>query len=122
MKGHRHGTVVSLSLAAISLATSITVSGPVLAQGQRAQQGAAASAAASTALINGQVMKIDQSAGDITLRHGPIKKLGMDRGMTMVFKAQDPAMLKAVKAGDRVKFDAEDVNGEYIVTKIEKAK
>ena len=74
------------------------------------------------ALINGQVMKVDQSAGDITLRHGPIKKLGMGRGMTMVFKAQDPAMLKAVKAGDRVKFDAEDVNGEYIVTKIEKAK
>jgi hypothetical protein len=31
-------------------------------------------------------------------------------------------MLKAVKAGDRVKFDAEDVKGEYIVTKIEKAK
>jgi Cu/Ag efflux protein CusF len=122
MKGHRHETVVSLSLAAISLATSVAVSAPVLAQDQRAQQGAAAPAAASTALINGQVMKIDQSAGDITLRHGPIKKLGMDRGMTMVFKAQDPAMLKAVKAGDRVKFDAEDVNGEYIVTKIEKAK
>jgi Cu/Ag efflux protein CusF len=106
------------------LATSVAVSARVLAQDQHAQQHGAATptAAASTALINGQVMKIDQSAGDITLRHGPIKKLGMDRGMTMVFKAQDPAMLKAVKAGDRVKFDAEDVNGEYIVTKIEKAK
>ena len=122
MKGHRHGTVVSLSLVAMSLVTTVAVSAPVLAQDQRVQQGAAAPAAASTALINGQVMKIDQLAGDITLRHGPIKKLGMDRGMTMVFKAQDPAMLKAVKAGDRVKFDAEDVNGEYIVTKIEKAK
>ena len=122
MKGHRHGTVVSLSLVAMSLVTTVAVSAPVLAQDQRVQQGAAAPAAASTALINGQVMKIDQSAGDITLRHGPIKKLGMDRGMTMVFKAKDPAMLKAVKAGDRVKFDAEDVNGEYIVTKIEKAK
>ena len=122
MKGHRRGAVVTLSFAAISLATSITVSAPVLAQ-EHAQHGAAAPAAAApAALINGQVMKIDQSAGDITLRHGPIKKLGMDRGMTMVFKAQDPAMLKAVKAGDRVKFDAEDVNGEYIVTKIEKAK
>jgi Cu(I)/Ag(I) efflux system protein CusF len=39
-----------------------------------------------------------------------------------VFKAQDPAMLKTVKAGDKVKFDADDVNGQYIVTKIEKAK
>ena len=122
MKGHRRGAVVTLSFAAISLATSITVSAPALAQ-EHAQHGAAAPAAvAPAALINGQVMKIDQSAGDITLRHGPIKKLGMDRGMTMVFKAQDPAMLKAVKAGDRVKFDAEDLNGEYIVTKIEKTK
>jgi len=121
MKGYRLGAVVS-SLAAISLATSVAVSMPVLAQDKHAQHGAAAPAAAApTALINGQVMKVDQSAGDITLRHRP-KKLGMDRGMTMVFKAQDPAMLKAVKAGDRVKSDAEDVNGQYIVTKIEKAK
>jgi Cu/Ag efflux protein CusF len=37
----------------------------------------------------GQVTKIDESAGKITLRHGPIKKLKMDEGMTMVFKAQD---------------------------------
>ena len=121
MKGYRLGAVVS-SLAA-TLATSVAVSTPVLAQDKHAQHGAAAPAAAApTALINGQVMKVDQSAGDIALRHGPIKKLGMDRGMTMVFKAQDPAMLKAVKAGDRVKFDADDANGEYIVTKIEKAK
>jgi Cu/Ag efflux protein CusF len=32
------------------------------------------------------------------------------------------AMLKAVKADDKVKFDAEDVNGQSIVTQIEKAK
>src|SRR6516164_8204817 len=123
MKRHRYGTVVSLSLAAISLATSVAVSVPGLAQDEHAQHGANTQAAAApSALINGQVMKVDQSASDITLRHGPIKKLGMDRGMTMVFKAQDPAMLKAVKAGDRVKFDADDANGEYIVTKIEEAK
>ena len=73
-------------------------------------------------LINGRVTRVDQSAGKITIRHGPIKKLGMDHGMTMVFSAQDAAMLKGVKAGDRVKFDAEDVNGDYIVKRIEKAK
>jgi Cu(I)/Ag(I) efflux system periplasmic protein CusF len=73
-------------------------------------------------LINGRVTRVDQSAGKITIRHGPIKKLGMDHGMTMVFSAQDAAMLKGVKAGDRVKFDAEDVNGDYIVTRIEKTK
>ena len=80
------------------------------------------SAVAQSALIEGQVTKVDQSAGKITIKHGPIKKLGMDEGMTMVFKAQDPAMVKAVKAGDKVKFDAERVNGQFTVTKIEKSK
>jgi Cu/Ag efflux protein CusF len=36
--------------------------------------------------------------------------------------AQDPVMLKSVKAGDKMKFDAEDVNGQAIVAKIEKSK
>src|ERR1700692_138134 len=79
-------------------------------------------AVAQSALIDGQITKVDQSAGKITIKHGPIKKLGMDGGMTMVFRAQDPGMLKAVKAGDRVKFDADDVNGQLTVTTIEKRK
>ena len=79
-------------------------------------------AIAQSALIDGQVTKVDQSAGKITIKHGPAKRLGMDQGMTMVYKAQDPAMLTAVKAGDKVKFDADQVNGQFTVTKIEKAK
>jgi Cu/Ag efflux protein CusF len=77
---------------------------------------------AQSGLIDGQVTKIDASASKITIRHGPIKKFDMDDGMTMVFRALDPAMLTAVKAGDKVKFDAENVNGQFVVTKIEKAK
>jgi Cu(I)/Ag(I) efflux system protein CusF len=46
----------------------------------------------------------------------------MDEPMTMVFRAQDPAMLKAVKVGDKVKFDAEKIKGQFTVTRIEKAK
>ena len=72
--------------------------------------------------INGQVTKVDESAGKITIQHGPIKKFEMDQGMTMVFRAGDPAMLKAVKAGDRVRFVPDRVNGQFTVTKIEKAK
>ena len=79
-------------------------------------------AAAQSAMINGQVTKIDESAGKITLKHGPIKKLDMDEGMTMVFRVQDAAMLKEVKVGDKVKFDADRVNGQLTVTKIEKSK
>jgi Cu(I)/Ag(I) efflux system periplasmic protein CusF len=80
------------------------------------------SAFAQSDLIDGQVTKVDQSTGKITIKHGPAKRLGMDEGMTMVYKAQDPAMLSAVKAGDKIKFDADRLNGQYTVTKIEKAK
>jgi len=69
--------------------------------------------------VDGQVMKIDEPAGKITLKHGPIKNLDMD-AMTMVFRVKDAAMLKAVKAGDAVKFEAERVNGAITVTKIQK--
>ena len=78
--------------------------------------------AASTHVIDGEVRKIDQSAGKITIKHGAIKKFDMDDGMTMVFRAQDPAMLKAVKAGDKVKFETDKINGQFTVTRIEKAK
>ena len=77
---------------------------------------------AQSTLIDGQVVKVDASAANITIKHGPIKKLDMDQGMTMVFHAQDPDLLKGVKAGDKIKFDADSVNGQYTVTKIEKAK
>jgi Cu/Ag efflux protein CusF len=77
---------------------------------------------AQSAMVAGTVQKVDEPAGKITLKHGPIKKLEMDEGMTMVFRAADPAMLKTVKAGDKVKFDADKVNGQFTVTKIEKAK
>lgn len=78
--------------------------------------------ARAQAPIDGQVTKVDAAAGKITIKHGPIKKFDMDDGMTMVFRAQDPAMLTAVKAGDKVKFDADRVNGQFTVTKIEKVK
>ena len=77
---------------------------------------------AQSPMVNGQVTKIDESAGKITLKHGPIKKLDMNEGMTMVFRVQDPAMLKQVKVGDKVRFDADRINGQFTVTKIERAK
>jgi Cu(I)/Ag(I) efflux system protein CusF len=79
-------------------------------------------ALAQSLLIDGQVTKVDPSASNITIKHGPIKKLEMEQGMTMVFHAPNPAMLNGVKAGDKIKFDADSVNGQLTLTKIEKAK
>ncbi len=77
-------------------------------------------ALAQAAPVDGQITKIDQTQGKVTLKHGPIKNLDMD-GMTMVFAVADPAMLKAVKVGDKVKFEADRVSGRLTVTKIAKA-
>ena len=82
---------------------------------------AALPAAAASHLVDGQVRKIDESAGKITIKHAPIKHPDMGE-MTMVFRVQDPAMLKQVKAGDKIKFEADRVNGQITVTKMQKAK
>ena len=71
--------------------------------------------------INGTVTKIDEAQGKLTINHGPIKNLDMD-AMTMVFRAGDPAMLKGLKAGTKVKFDVDRVNGQLTVTKLQPAK
>jgi Cu(I)/Ag(I) efflux system periplasmic protein CusF len=76
---------------------------------------------AQNPMVDGEVTKIDEAQGKITLKHGPIKNLDMD-SMTMVFRVQEPAMLKQVKVKDKVKFEADRVNGQITVTKIQKAK
>ena len=77
--------------------------------------------APSAPVADGEVRKVDKDAGKITLKHGPIKSLDMPP-MTMVFQVKDRALLDKVKAGDKVKFAAEEKAGAYIVTAIETAK
>ncbi len=80
-----------------------------------------AAAPAQAQSTDAEVMKIDKAQQKITLKHGEIKNLDMPP-MTMVFRAQDPAMLDAVKVGDKVKFDADKVGGQYTVVKLAPAK
>jgi Cu(I)/Ag(I) efflux system protein CusF len=78
---------------------------------------------AEEAMVKGIVKKIDEAAGKITLTSGPIKSLDMDEdNMTMVYHVQDPAMLKQVKVGDKVQFEAESATAGLTVTKLQKAK
>lgn len=81
---------------------------------------AVAAMAAWAQPADGEVRKIDKPQGKITLRHGEIKSLDMPP-MTMVFRVSDPKMLDAVAVGDKVKFDAEKIGGNYTVTSIRKA-
>ena len=65
--------------------------------------------------------KVDESAGKVTVKHGPIAKLDMEP-MTMVFRVAKPEMLKAVKPGDKIKFDADRVDGAITITEMTTAK
>mgnify|MGYP000703875230 CR=1 FL=1 len=85
------------------------------------QLGAAGPASAAEPSVSGEVTKIDESAGKITIRHGAIKNLDMEP-MTMVFRVKEPAMLKEVKPGDKIKFEADRVNGAITVTEMKVAK
>ncbi len=84
-------------------------------------QPAATSAASSAQLADGEVRKVDKDTKKLTIRHGPIQNLGMPP-MTMVFQVKDPAMLDRMKAGDKIKFQAENINGAITVTQVEPAK
>lgn len=84
-----------------------------------AHAGHAAPAAAE--LTDGEVRKIDKEAGKITLRHGELKNLNMS-AMTMVFHVKDAAMLDQVKAGDKIKFAADRVNGAVTIVQLQTAR
>ena len=79
-----------------------------MAQNEAMQQG----------MADGEVRKVDKSAGKITIKHGPLPNLGMG-AMTMVFRPQDPALLDQLKAGERIRFRAESVNGALTITEVE---
>ena len=84
---------------------------------------ASLAASAQDAMVKGEVKKIDAAAGKITLTSGPIKSLDMDEdNMTMVFRVQDPAILKQVKVGDKVQFEAERETAGITITKLQKGK
>lgn len=78
-------------------------------------------AAAADDLAEGTVKKIDAPTQRIMLAHGPIANIGMG-AMTMMFKVKDPALLKPLKEGDKVRFRVEDLGGTYTVVRIEAAK
>lgn len=70
--------------------------------------------------VDGEVTKIDKAQARITLRHGEIKKLDMPP-MTMVFRVADKKLLDRVAVGDKVRFQADKIDGAYTVTAITKA-
>ncbi len=90
-------------------------------EGHEGHGAAAPVTSAAAVLVNGEVRKVDASANRITLSHDAIPNLGMPK-MTMVFAVKEPAMLKQVKAGDKVRFAADRIGGELTVVGLQAAK
>ena len=104
-------------ITAVTVAAALAVA-PAFAQAPSAPSPAAeASPAAAQDYAEGEVRRVDKDTQKVTLRHGPIPNLGMGN-MTMVFRVTDPAMLEAVKQGDKVRFRADKVGGQYTVTEM----
>lgn len=76
------------------------------------------SAKPSEVLTEGEVRKVDKDSGKLTIKHGEIRNLEMPP-MTMVFRVKDLAMLEQVKPGDKVRFEAQKVDGLLTVTRIQ---
>ena len=81
---------------------------------------AAMAQTATKDMTEAEVRKVDMDAKKVTLKHGPIKNLDMP-GMTMVFQVKDASLLDKLKTGDKRKFSAEQQQGAFVVTGIEKA-
>ncbi len=105
------------------LAIMVVVSSVSLAVANDAHHASAPSQVtqAAAALVDGEVKKINKDAGKLTIKHGELKNLGMPP-MTMVFRVKQPAMLDQVKAGDKIGFVAEKVNGQLTVIQLEARK
>jgi Cu(I)/Ag(I) efflux system protein CusF len=91
------------TLAVVGLAAALAV--PALAAGEVAKKGMPmATSEAKTGHATGVVTAVDHEAKTITIQHGAIAGVGWP-AMTVTFKANPPALTKAVKPGDKVAFD-----------------
>ena len=115
------GPLVALAVATTLHVSAASAQAPAAGAATAVPEQPAAAAPATGPLADGEVLKVDKGAGKLTLRHGPIPSLDMPK-MTMVFRVKDPAMLDQVKAGDRVRFVADKIGGQYTVVGIEPAK
>jgi Cu(I)/Ag(I) efflux system periplasmic protein CusF len=71
-------------------------------------------------MAEAEVRKVDKEAKKVTLKHGPIKNLDMP-GMTMVFQVRDEKLFDKLVSGEKIKFTAEQLQGAFVVTGVEKA-
>ncbi len=107
------------SISTLALTVALALSSVTITPANAAQHAAESTqSAAAAAMSEGEIKKVDKDAAKITIKHGELKNLDMPP-MTMVFRVKDPVMLDRVKAGDKISFIAEKLNGQFTVTQVE---
>lgn len=91
---------------------------PGLAQVDHGAHHAAAPAkAASAALDDATVKKIDRTAGKVVLAHGALSN-GMPP-MTMAYRVQNPAWLTKLKPGQKIRFGVDPAGDAQTIVRLE---
>lgn len=107
---------------AISLYVGISLAGAAMAGGNHGgrDHGESVAGLPTTGIDSseGEITRIDKTAGKVFVKHGDMKKIGMF-AMLMVFDIRDAAMLNQVNVGDKVRFTVERNGAQLTVTKIE---
>lgn len=112
---------IILKLAVASILGTALIAPGMANDAHHASVPASAQPVDDASLTEGEIRKIDRSAGKLTIKHGELKNVGMPP-MTMVFRVRDTAMLEQVQPGDKVLFAVEKINGILTVTRLESVK
>ena len=76
-----------------------------------------ATTAMATEYTNGVVQKVDTKTQKVTIAHDELKNLEMP-AMTMVFRTANAEILNKMKAGAKIQFVADRVNGKLTVIEL----
>ena len=76
---------------------------------------------AQEATLKGEITKLDEATGTITLKQDQSGTVGGGAGgATADYKVKDGLVFNAVKAGDKVQVTVDRVDGKPTITKLEK--
>lgn len=109
--------IIKISLFLVWLASTSAIAAEHQYLNHEAMQAATMEAGRAMQWSDGMVKKVDQKAGQITLKHSAIA--GSMPAMTMSYHVVPAESLKSIQAGDKVRFVLEKDNEAYVVTHIE---
>ena len=75
---------------------------------------------AQEATLKGEITKLDEATGTLTLKQDQSGTFGGAGGATADYKVKDGLLFNAVKAGDKVQVTVDRVDGKMTITKLQK--